>query len=143
MAKKPRSAGLREAKQRRYYAAGRSKPRANSAPDDPGVPTGARSEHMRLTLGPGGRFVIPKKLRKAMQVVVGDVMTAQVVGGELRVVGWRTGLQRIQEAIAKRIPPGVSLVDKLIEERRREFEMEERKIAEDRRRWARQAKRNG
>lgn len=143
MAKKRKVAGLREARQRRYRGAGRSggKARAPAAPAAEAKP--ARSEVVRLTLGPGGRVVIPKALRKAMGVQVGAVMTAEVVEGELRVLGWDKVIDRIQAMFAPYKRPGVSEVDELIKERRREFELEERRFAEDRRRAGRMKRRNG
>jgi bifunctional DNA-binding transcriptional regulator/antitoxin component of YhaV-PrlF toxin-antitoxin module len=96
--------------------------------------------HARVRLGPGGRFVIPKKLREAMELEPGESLTARVVDGELRVYGFKVGLRRVRELVARHVPPGVSLVDELLKERRREVEKEEREIAEEKRRWRRSPK---
>jgi bifunctional DNA-binding transcriptional regulator/antitoxin component of YhaV-PrlF toxin-antitoxin module len=144
MAKKQKVAGMREARQKRYRAA---RPRRGSAKSpaapEAAAPAPVRSETVRLTLGPGGRFVIPKKLRKAMGVEIGDSVTAEVVDGELRVFSWETAVRKVQAMFAPYKRPGVSEVDELIKERQREFAMEERAIEADRRRAARMKRRHG
>jgi AbrB family looped-hinge helix DNA binding protein len=77
-------------------------------------------------IGPGGRIVIPAPMRKALGIGNGDRVQLQVVDGELRIVPQEVALRRVQEFVAKYVPKGVSLVDELIEERRREAELEER-----------------
>jgi bifunctional DNA-binding transcriptional regulator/antitoxin component of YhaV-PrlF toxin-antitoxin module len=127
----------------------RQKPYASKAPAAakaaPGSPEPARPAPLRarVTLGPGGRFVIPKKLRAAMEVAVGEPLSMEVVDGELHVRGFKVGVRKVQEMFAPYRIPGVSAVDELIAERRREFDLEERKMAEDRRNAERFAKRRG
>ena len=52
-------------------------------------------------------------------------MQVRVRDGELRFVPRDTVYSRVQNAFAERMPPGVSLVDKLIEEREPEVERED------------------
>jgi bifunctional DNA-binding transcriptional regulator/antitoxin component of YhaV-PrlF toxin-antitoxin module len=118
----------------------RQKPYAGRAPAKKflgaGTPQAAPPAFSRawVTLGPGGRFVIPKKLRQAMEVEVGERLSMEVVDGELRAHGLKVGWRKAQEIVARHVPPHVSLVDDLLRERRREVEMEERELAESRKR---------
>jgi len=130
--------GFKEKRQKPY--AGKAPAKGPRAAPPPAVEAPLRA---RVTLGPGGRFVIPKKLRLAMEVEVGEPLSMEVVDGELHARGFKVGVRKVQEMFAPYRIPGVSAVDELIAERRREFELEERKIAEDRRNAERFAKRRG
>ncbi len=81
---------------------------------------------LRLTLGPGGRVVIPAALREAMEVEEGDALLAWVEGGELHLLSPRVGARQAQAMLKGLIPEGVSLADELIAERRLEAEAEAR-----------------
>lgn len=74
----------------------------------------------RGTIGEGGRIVIPAEYRKALGLKVGEVVMLGVVGDELRVVSLHEAIRRDQEWVRSLLPPGRSLVDELIAERRRE-----------------------
>lgn len=80
----------------------------------------------RLKIGPGGRVVIPADFRRAMEIEEGDVVTALLEDGELRLVGIKVAVRKAQAWVRKYVPEGVSLVDELIAERRREAEEEDR-----------------
>jgi AbrB family looped-hinge helix DNA binding protein len=84
------------------------------------------ANRLRLTLGPGGRVVIPAALREAMEVEEGDAILAWVEEGELHLVSPRVGARQAQAMLKKVLPKGVSLADELIAERRREAEAESR-----------------
>ncbi|MGO9486462.1 MAG: AbrB/MazE/SpoVT family DNA-binding domain-containing protein [Rhodomicrobium sp.] len=81
---------------------------------------------LRLTLGPGGRVVIPAALREAMEVEEGDAILAWVEEGELHLLSPRVGARQAQAMLKGLLPEGVSLADELIAERRREAEAESR-----------------
>ena len=85
---------------------------------------------VRTAIGPGGRVVIPAAYRRALEVDEGDYIVMQMDGDELRVVNDEKEFARVQEMIASYVPEGVSLVDELIAERRREAAAEEAEIAE-------------
>jgi bifunctional DNA-binding transcriptional regulator/antitoxin component of YhaV-PrlF toxin-antitoxin module len=87
----------------------------------PGFGLGNR---LRLTLGPGGRVVIPAALREAMEVTDGDTLLAWIEEGELHLLSPRVGARQAQAMLKGLIPPGVSLAGELIAERRREAEAE-------------------
>jgi AbrB family looped-hinge helix DNA binding protein len=84
------------------------------------------ANRLRLTLGPGGRVVIPASLREAMEVEEGDTILAWVEEGELHLLSPKVGGRQAQALLRPFIPEGVSLADELIEERRREAEAEGR-----------------
>ena len=80
---------------------------------------------VRTAIGPGGRVVIPAAYRKALEVDEGDYIVMQMDGDELRVVNDEKEFERAREVLAKYVPEGVSLVDELIADRRREAAAEE------------------
>lgn len=75
---------------------------------------------VRTAIGPGGRVVIPAAYRKALEVNEGDYIVMQMDGEELRVVNDEKEFARARAVLAKYVPEGLSLVDELIAERRRE-----------------------
>jgi bifunctional DNA-binding transcriptional regulator/antitoxin component of YhaV-PrlF toxin-antitoxin module len=81
-------------------------------------------ERIDLTLGPGGRIVIPAVYRKAMEVEEGGRLMARVVDGELRLLTPQMGIRRAQKMVRETIPPDVDLVEALFEERRWEVAQE-------------------
>lgn len=95
---------------------------ANSSPDT------KQPEQLAATkvkLGPDGRVVIPAAFREAFGLKEGDTLIASVENGELRLLTIPAAARRAQAMLRKFIPDGVSLVDELIEDRRREVEREE------------------
>lgn len=68
----------------------------------------------------GGRVTIPANLRKEYGLSEGDMVNLTLVDGEIRICSWKKNLERIQEMVKGRTPPGVSIVDELIAERRKE-----------------------
>jgi antitoxin PrlF len=72
-----------------------------------------------IVLGQQGRLVIPAKIRKALSLAAGDPL-------HLRVAGGRLVLERPQDAVSElrrlgaAVPPGRSLVEELLAERRAE-----------------------
>ena len=78
-----------------------------------------------VRIGAGGRVVIPAEVRAALQVEDGDKLALEVVGDELVVTPQWVGIRRAQEIVCSVVPRDVSLADGLIEDRRREAELEE------------------
>ena len=64
-------------------------------------------------------------LSKALEVNEGDYIVMHMDGEELRVVNDEKEFERAREVLAKYVPEGVSLVDELIADRRREAAAEE------------------
>lgn len=78
-------------------------------------------------IGPGGRVVIPATMRRALGIGVGDHVQLRIEGEELHVFPSAVAHRRIQALVAKYSSEDEeSWVDALIEERKREFESEER-----------------
>jgi len=79
---------------------------------------------VRTKVGENGRLVIPARIRRALHIDVGDTVVLRVENNELRVSSVREAVRRAQELVAKHVPEGVSLMDELIAERRRELRRE-------------------
>ena len=83
------------------------------------------TDPVRGIVGPGGRVVIPSAFREALGLKVGDAVSMRIEGEELRLVNFDTETLRIRERLARYVPDGVSLVDELIRDRRREAAAED------------------
>jgi AbrB family looped-hinge helix DNA binding protein len=81
-------------------------------------------DRVDVQVGPGGRIVIPGDFRDALEIGEGDRLMARVVDGELRLLTPEMAIRRAQKWVRETIPPGVSLVDDLLEMRRQEVEDE-------------------
>jgi AbrB family looped-hinge helix DNA binding protein len=79
----------------------------------------------RAQVGEKGRIVIPAEIREAMGIRVGDSVEMRFQDYELRVSTRRARLKQAQERAKRFIPPGVSLADELLAERREEARREE------------------
>jgi AbrB family looped-hinge helix DNA binding protein len=82
-------------------------------------------ESETVTLDKHGRILIPGPIRKKMGWEAGQNLTLAAGTHELRILSRKQALEKIREELRKRIPPGVSLVDELIRERRDEVRREE------------------
>jgi AbrB family looped-hinge helix DNA binding protein len=78
----------------------------------------------KARIGEGGRIVIPAEIRRELGVGVGDELLLKVENGELRAWTRAQAIKRAQALLRKYVPEGVSLVDELIAERRREAALE-------------------
>jgi bifunctional DNA-binding transcriptional regulator/antitoxin component of YhaV-PrlF toxin-antitoxin module len=79
---------------------------------------------MKVRLGPDGRVVIPAVFREAVGAKEGDVFFARLENGEIHLLTPNAAMARTRSMLRKFIPEDVSLVDELIEERRREAKRE-------------------
>ncbi len=78
-----------------------------------------------VKVGEGGRMVIPAPYRRALGLEGADHVQMRLEGDEIRMVSRSGAIRRAQERVAKYVPPGRSLVDELIAERRREAARED------------------
>jgi bifunctional DNA-binding transcriptional regulator/antitoxin component of YhaV-PrlF toxin-antitoxin module len=78
----------------------------------------------RVQIGAGGRVVIPSEMRAIMGVSEGDMLLAQMVDGELRLLSQDAAIRKAQAIVRQYVPEGVSLVDELIADRREEARQE-------------------
>src|SRR5580698_730820 len=75
-----------------------------------------------------GRLVVPAHFRKEMGWKPGEKLTLTLTGSEMRVLSRRQAIEEIRAEIRKRVPPGVSLVDELLRERREEVRRKDEEI---------------
>jgi AbrB family looped-hinge helix DNA binding protein len=79
----------------------------------------------RARIDKGGRMLIPARLRRELGIAAGDAVVLEIKGEELRVRPYKKAIEEAQAIIRRYIPDrGRSLVDELIEQRRREAERE-------------------
>jgi AbrB family looped-hinge helix DNA binding protein len=78
----------------------------------------------KIRLGPDGRVVVPASFREALGLKEGDVLFGSVEDGEIHLLTTPAAMRRAQALVRQFVPEGVSLVDELIEDRRREAERE-------------------
>ncbi len=67
-----------------------------------------------------GRIVIPADLRRALGIKEGERVIVRLEDGELRITTIDHAIRQAQQMVRQYIPPGHSLVDELIAERRAE-----------------------
>lgn len=80
----------------------------------------------KVRLGPDGRVVVPAQFREAFGLKEGDTLFAVVENDEIHLLSPKAAMRRAQAIVREFVPAGVSLVDELIEDRRREVEREAR-----------------
>ena len=74
---------------------------------------------------PSGRVTIPREFLKALGLQAGDDVQLELADDELRIVSRDVAIKRVQQLVRRYVPEGVSLVDELIAERRREAAAED------------------
>ena len=88
----------------------------------------------KAKLDGAGRIVVPAAFRRALGVKPGDHLMLRVTEpGFMEVWTTQYWVRKTQETVRKYVPEGVSLVDELIAERRREAAWEELDFEEARR----------
>jgi antitoxin PrlF len=78
------------------------------------------TEAVRAKLNENGRIVIPASIRQALGIVPGDEVLLLMDDGEVRMTTPRRRAERAQRLYKKYVGDGVSLVDELIADRRKE-----------------------
>jgi AbrB family looped-hinge helix DNA binding protein len=81
---------------------------------------------MKVKIDGEGRIVIPAAAREKLGLQAGDALIVSVEDGELHLLTMQAAARKAQEIIRRYIPEGVSLVDELLEDRRREANAEDR-----------------
>lgn len=82
------------------------------------------SQETRLKMKADGRVVIPASFRRALGVRAGDEVVLRLEDNELRITTLKHRVARAQRLVRKHIRAGVSLVDELIADRRKEAKNE-------------------
>jgi AbrB family looped-hinge helix DNA binding protein len=85
---------------------------------------------VKTKMSEGGRVVIPAEFRKALDLKPGDELLLFLDKGEIRLMTPAQAIKKVQEWARSIIPPGVSLVDELLQERREEAAREDREYHE-------------
>jgi len=91
-----------------------------------------------VTLGNDGRIVVPVAARRELGLKAGDVLTIESDGTSLLIRSYDTVIRETQQFFQQFVPPGESVVDELIAERRVEAARDEAETAA----WLAQARRD-
>ena len=83
----------------------------------------AKLRHNEVRVGPQGRLVIPANIRRAMDIVPGEILLAMIKDGQLVFEKPSQVVARLKRTF-ENVPADVSLADELIAERREEARRE-------------------
>ncbi|HEX3666022.1 MAG TPA: hypothetical protein VHU23_12415 [Rhizomicrobium sp.] len=98
-------------------------PKGISAPP---TPTTDPHRAVRLDIGPDGEIRLPRHIMEAAGTGPDRHLLVRFDDDEIKLVTPEATTRKIRAWVRKHVPDGVSLADELIDERRREFEREER-----------------
>lgn len=109
---------------------GRSAPPIQPKAVSPDVRTATVSDNeylppLRVRVGTDGRVSIPKEFCQALGLKESDPAIVAVEGDSVRLMSVPVAVRRAQAIVRRFVPPGVSLVDELIAERRAEAKRED------------------
>lgn len=82
---------------------------------DKGVP-----DPVRVQIAHDGCIIVPRRLMAAVGLTPGGEALLCVDGDDLKIYSRETAIGRAQRLVSRHVPAGVSLVDELIADRRRE-----------------------
>jgi AbrB family looped-hinge helix DNA binding protein len=82
----------------------------------------------RTKLDRSGRITLPQPVRDRLHLTLGDELLVIREGEGFRIETPEQALKAAQEYFCSLVPPGVSLVDELLAERRAEFEREQEEM---------------
>ena len=74
----------------------------------------------RVQIRSGGRFVLPSKLRKELQIKADDEIVLRLENGSVRLVPLHQAVIIAQQTVKKYVSQGTSLVEDLIHARKEE-----------------------
>lgn len=106
------------------------------AEGDTGAFVQDRPTTYRLDVAEDGTTRLPPEVLKALGAPTGGVIIADLEGDRFTLISTMEAVRQLQEWMRPYIRPGISAVDELLAERRREVEMEEREL-QDHQAWAR------
>lgn len=90
--------------------------------DEPAADDGGMQQGGWVKIGPAGRVTIPASYLEALGLRQGDDVQLELDEDGLRILSKEVAITRVQDLVRQYVPEGVSLVDELIAERRREAE---------------------
>ncbi len=88
-----------------------------TTPADAGMPG-------KIPVAADGSVVLPPAMTRALGLKGGDVLFVRIHDGEIHLLTRAAVTRRVQALAREFVPEGVSLVDELLEDRRREVEAE-------------------
>ena len=89
-----------------------------------GPNSGRTANPNRIRLGADGQLTLPAEARTALGLKDGDTLVLSLDDGEIRLMTIATAVRKAQAIVRQYVPEGVSLVDELLEDRRREVARE-------------------
>lgn len=107
---------LRERQSPVPEAAGMAESGRSFGHDEPPSGTSAR----RVTVGANGSVTLPGDIFRAAGVRPGDALLVRFEDEEIKLVTPEATMRKVQAAVRQHVPEGVSLVNELLKERRRE-----------------------
>jgi len=78
----------------------------------------------KIPVAPDGSVVLPAVITEALALKGGDVLFVRIHDGEIHLLTRKAVTHRVQALAREFVPQGISLVDELLEDRRREVEAE-------------------
>ncbi len=91
------------------------------------MPTHQEPEYLRVRVDPAGRVMVPANLRQKLGIEPGSDLIISADAQGIHLQTFAQAVRAAQEAFAPYRVPGVSVVDELIQERRKEAQKESRK----------------
>ncbi len=91
---------------------------------EPAISSTPQATSAKIRIDADRRIVVPAALSDALGLKQGDVVFARVHDGEIHLLTREAVTRRVQALAREFVPEGVSLVDELLEDRRREVEAE-------------------
>ena len=79
---------------------------------------------IRTKVTQGGRIVIPAEMRKQLGIEIGEDVNLFLEDNTLKIITQRESIRKAQKLFRQFVPEGVSIVDELIADRRKEAENE-------------------
>jgi bifunctional DNA-binding transcriptional regulator/antitoxin component of YhaV-PrlF toxin-antitoxin module len=79
---------------------------------------GVENQLFHVKVSDGRRVVLPHEACKELGVEVGDTLIVNVGNGKVELHTFDTTLAEFRALLASKVPPGVSVVDELLAERR-------------------------
>jgi AbrB family looped-hinge helix DNA binding protein len=87
-------------------------------------PVASERNSNRVRLGSSGQIAMPDAIVKALGLKEGDTLIVTAEDDEIRLMTIPTAVRKAQAIVRQYVPAGVSLVDELLEDRRREVDRE-------------------
>jgi AbrB family looped-hinge helix DNA binding protein len=121
-----RALGIKYQHARNVLERNKAREEASASSASDGVGKASNRSPTKIKLGPDGRVVIPAPFREALGLKESDVLFARLEDGEIHLLTPKAAMRRAQAIVRQFVPEGVSLVDELFADRRREVEREQR-----------------